>query len=118
MKRRAALAALPALLVACASADRISFDRGSFAIVFTKLMTIGLGLLNAAIQKGTRAGVASAHALELTKFRDKLLEIQAEVEKQIVEAPAKSQDVNAAGLGMVVDILGKAMPLILPLLAL
>lgn len=118
MTRRSALAALAGLSAACASADRLTFDRGGFAIVFTKLMTIGLGLLNAAIQKGTRAGVPNAHAQELATFRDRLLVIQEQVEKQIMDAPARADQINTGNLQAVVDILAKAMPLILPLLAL
>lgn len=112
--RRALLATLA--LAGCASVDQISFDRGAFAITFTKLMTVGLGLIEGAITKGTKAGVLSAHGQELTKFKDKLLEVQAEVEKQIMAAPQRAGEINTQGLQTVVDVLAKAVPLILPFL--
>lgn len=117
MRRRAALLSIAGLTAACASADRISFDRGEVAITFTKLVTAGLLLLDGAIRKNTKAGVPNEYAMTLTAFAIDLRRVQERVEQAILEAPTKSRELNASGLGEVVNILSKAIPLILPLLA-
>lgn len=117
MDRRAALLSLAGGLAAsCASVDTISFDRGAFAITFEKLVTSGLLLLNGAIVKNTRGGVPNTYAQQLITFRDELQRVQADVEKQIVEAPEKSRQINIQGLQDVAGIISKAIPIILPLL--
>ena len=117
MRRRALLASLAGLTAACASVDQISFDRGRFAITFTKWATICKQLLGAAIEKHTKAGVPDAYGLKLQKYLDEITELQVAVEKAIAEAPEKARAMNEEGLGRGVAILEKAIPLILPLLA-
>lgn len=117
MNRRTALLGLAGLTAACASADRISFDRGAFAITFTKLVTTGLQLLADAIAKNTKNAVPNAYALRLIPFRDALVTLQEQVEKAIIEAPARSRELEAAGIDQAVSVLQKAIPLILPLIA-
>jgi len=118
MDRRAVLSTLGLLAAGCAAGpDRISFDRGSFAIAFTKLTTIGLTLLEGAIARNTKGGAPNDYAKRLTAFKDDILKVQADVERQIAEAPGRAQAVSADGLATVVDVLGKALPLVMPLLA-
>lgn len=118
MDRRALLAAGPiaALLAACAHVDQISFDRGEFAITFTKLITVGLALIQNAINAHTKNGQKDAKAQDLDKFKDELLAVQAKVEKAIIEAPSQANQLNAAGLKDVVDILMKAAPILISIL--
>lgn len=119
MNRRQALTAggAAAILAACAHVDLVSFDRGEFAITFTKLMTIGQAFVSQSIKAHTKNGVMDAKGIELDKFMGQLIEVQKRVEDAIISAPSNANAANAAGLKDVVDILMKVAPLILPLIA-
>lgn len=118
MRRREAVLALGALVAGCASgADRISFDRGEFALTYAELYTFGQNLLATAIVRNTKAGIPNAYAQGLQKFSDRLVTVDERVRKAIIDAPQMAKDAHAVGLEEIADIFAKALPLILPLIA-
>lgn len=123
MRRREvfqAAAVLGLLAGGCATgADRISFDRGEFALVYARLMTTGLALLEGAIDaaKKRAKGAASTTVDSLTQYRQALLDVQKRVDDAIISAPAQQQQASAQGLADLGRALAQAIPLILPLIA-
>jgi hypothetical protein len=117
-RRQASLLGLTALAAGCASgADLISFDRGEFALTYAELYTFGQSLLATAIARNTKAGVLNSYAQGLKAFADRLTAMDERVRRAIIEAPQKAKDAHAVALGDLADILSKALPLILPLIA-
>jgi hypothetical protein len=114
--RRAALAALATLATGCAGHDLFTADRGAFAIGFEKLMTTGLLLLSHAIDGMTKKRDEAKKA-ELVGYRSSLLDFQKQVEAAIIAAPSQRQQLAMTGISDILDTLGKALPILLPLLA-
>jgi hypothetical protein len=132
MNRRTVLTTLGGLgLLGCGpkvplpQVDQIVFDRGDFSITFENLVNTGLQLLGAAIVAHTKKGVASEYAKRLQAFYDDVVKVKERVEGQIRAVPAQvaqaaaqnqSQLFSGQGISDIVDILAKAIPIILPLL--